>query len=210
VNARTPEYEELANSVTHGIALLASIAATALLLVQAASNGTVWHIVGSAIFGATLVLLYAASTSYHVARTEQLKARLRVLDHSAIYLLIAGTYTPFMLTGLRGGWGWSLFGVVWGLATAGVIFKLFFTGRYNRVSTAIYIFMGWVCVIAAGPMIRRLSPVTLAWLLAGGILYTAGTAFFHSRRLPYAHAVWHVFVMGGSVCHAIAVASQVQ
>jgi hemolysin III len=207
---RSPaEREELANSLTHGIALLASVAATVLLIWRSSADGNAWHIVGSAIFGATLILLYAASTSYHVARTEPIKTRLRVLDHSAIYLLIAGTYTPFMLVGLRGGWGWSLFGIVWGLAIAGVIFKLFFTGRYNRISTAIYIFMGWLGVIAAGPMITRLRPVTLIWLLAGGILYTAGTAFFHSRRIPYAHAVWHVFVMAGSVCHAIAVATQV-
>ena len=118
------------------------------------------------------------------------------------------TLTPFTLVALRGGWGWTLLGISWGLAVAGVIFKLFFTGRYTRLSTGIYIAMGWLVVIAARPMVERLTPATLAWLVAGGIIYTAGTAFYHSRRIPYAHAVWHVFVIGGSVCHAIAVGLQ--
>ena len=137
------------------------------------------------------------------------RARLRVFDHCAIYLLIAGSYTPFLLIGLRGGWGWSLFGVIWGLAVAGVIFKLFFTGRFPRLSTGIYLGMGWLSLVAVVPMVQRLPGTTLAWLVAGGIAYTAGTAFYHSRRIPYAHAIWHLFVLAGSVCHYAAVATHV-
>jgi hemolysin III len=131
-----------------------------------------------------------------------------VLDHCAIYLLIAGSYTPMALVGLRGGWGWSLFTVAWTLAAAGTVFKLFFTGRFPRLSTATYIGMGWLAVVAIGPMVQRLSPATLAWIVAGGVTYTAGTVFYHSRRIPYAHAIWHLFVIGGSACHFAAVLTQ--
>lgn len=201
--------EELANLLTHAVGLLASAAAAAVLVVLAALGGDPWRIVGTAVFGATVVLLYTASTLYHAARSERLKARLQVFDHCAIYLLIAGTYTPFTLVGLRGGWGWSLFGVIWGLAMAGVVFKLFFTGRFPRVSTAVYVGMGWLALVAAGPMLSRLPAATLGWLVAGGVAYTAGTAFYLSRRIPYAHAIWHLFVLAGSVFHALAVATQV-
>lgn len=199
---------ELANALTHGAGALAAAAGTAVLLVLASLHGDAWHIVSSAVFGATLVLLYTASTVYHAVRAPRAKARLRVLDHSAIYLLIAGTYTPFTLVGLRGGWGWSLFGVVWGLAVAGVVFKLFFIERFHRLSTALYVAMGWMVVVAIVPMVQRLPAVTLAWLVAGGVAYTAGTAFYHGRR-PYAHAVWHLFVLAGSACHFAAVLTQV-
>jgi hemolysin III len=200
--------EEVANALTHGLGVVASIAACAILVTLGALRGSAWHVVSSAIFGATLILLYTASTLYHCVRAERAKARLRVFDHCAIYLLIAGSYTPFTLVALRGGWGWSLFGVVWGLALAGVVFKLFFTGRFVRLSTAIYLGMGWLVLVAVVPMVQRLSAPTLAWLVAGGVAYTVGTVFYLSRRLPFAHAVWHVFVLGGSVCHAIAVATQ--
>lgn len=199
---------ELANALTHGAGVLASLAGGAVLIVLAALYGDVWKVVSSAIFSATLVLLYTASTVYHAVTRPDLKARLKVFDHSAIYLLIAGTYTPFMLVGLRGGWGWSLFGVVWGLAVAGVVFKLFFTGKFPRLSTAIYVGMGWLALIAIVPMLERLSAATLAWMVAGGVIYTAGTVFYHSRK-PYAHAVWHLFVLCGSVCHFVAVMTQV-
>ncbi len=188
--------------------MLASVGGAAALIVMAALSGDVWRIVSTAVFGTTLVTLYSASTLYHAARTSRAKARLKVVDHCAIYVLIAGSYTPFMLVGLRGGWGWSLFGVAWGLAVAGIVFKLFFTGRFRLLSTGIYVGMGWLALLAVGPMVRRLSPATLAWLLAGGVAYTAGTPFYHNRRLPYAHAIWHLFVMAGSVCHAIAVGTQ--
>lgn len=200
--------EERLNALTHGVGAVASIAGAAILITMAALTGDTWRIVGTAIFSCTLIALYSASTIYHVARSKHLKARLQVIDHAAIYLLIAGTYTPFTLVSLRGGWGWALFGVIWGLAVAGVAFKLFFTGRFHRISTAIYLLMGWLIVIAIVPALRNIEPATLAWLAAGGLTYTAGVFFFHSRRIPYAHAIWHLFVVGGSVCHAIAVGMQ--
>lgn len=200
--------QELANALTHGVGALAAVAATAVLVTFAALRGDATAVVGTAVFGATLILLYTASTVFHAVRRPALKERLKVVDHAAIYLLIAGTYTPIVLSGLGGGWGWSLFGVAWGLAAAGVIFKLFFTGRFPRISTALYVGMGWMVIVAIGPMLERLSGATLAWLVAGGVTYTAGTLFYHSRR-PYVHAIWHLFVLGGSVCHAVAVGTQV-
>lgn len=133
------------------------------------------------------------------------KAHLRVADHCAIFLLIAGTYTPFTLVSLRGPWGWTLFGLVWGLATLGIVLKLFFTGRFTLASTLLYVALGWMILIAYGPMMRALPTTTLGWLLAGGLLYTAGTVFYLSRKIPYAHGIWHVFVLGGSTCHFVAV-----
>jgi hemolysin III len=197
--------EELANALTHGVGAIASILALSILVVLAARGGDPFEIVSVAIFGATLLILYTASTLYHAARTARAKARLKVFDHCAIYLLIAGTYTPFTLGVLRGGWGWSLFGVVWGLAVAGVTFKLFFTGRFRLVSTIVYIGMGWLGLIAAGPLVREMTPLALIWLVGGGFAYTAGTPFYHSNRLRYSHAVWHAFVLTGSVCHVVAV-----
>ena len=202
--------EELANVLTHGAGAVASLAGTAVLVAIAALRGDAWRVVSSAVFGTTLVLLYTASTLYHAARAPAVKARLKVLDHCAIYLLIAGSYTPFTLIGLRGGWGWSLFGVIWGLAVAGTVFKLFFTGRFPRLSTAVYVAMGWLVLVAIAPMLQRIPAPTLAWLAAGGVTYTAGTLFYHSRRIPYAHTIWHCFVIGGSACHFAAVLAQVR
>lgn len=202
--------EELANVLTHGAGAVASLAGAAVLVAVAALRGDAWKVVGSAVFGTTLVLLYTASTLYHAARAPRVKARLKVLDHCAIYLLIAGSYTPFTLIGLRGGWGWSLFGVIWGLAVAGTVFKLFFIGRFPRLSTAIYVAMGWLVLVAIAPMLHRIPLPTLLWLAAGGVTYTAGTVFYHSRRIPYAHAIWHCFVIGGSACHFAAVLAQVR
>jgi hemolysin III len=197
--------QELANTLTHGVGVLAALVGGVLLITMASLRGDPWRIVGAAVFTATLVLLYTASTLYHAASSPRAKRRLKVLDHASIYLLIAGTYTPFTLGGLRGGWGWSLFGVIWGLAVAGVVFKLFAAGRFPRASTAIYLAMGWLILIAVGPMARSLSPAVMGWLLAGGLAYTLGTIFYHNRRFTYAHAVWHGFVLAGSVCHAVAV-----
>ena len=188
--------------------VLASLVGGAVLITLAAQKADPWRIVGAAVFTATLILLYSASTLYHAARSPALKARLKILDHASIYLLIAGTYTPFTLVGLRGGWGWSLFGVIWGLAVCGVIFKLFAAGRFRLVSTGIYVAMGWMVLIAAGPMVRLLDPWVLGWLLAGGVAYTSGTVFYHNRRIPHSHAVWHGFVLAGSACHAVAVGLQ--
>jgi hemolysin III len=200
--------EELANTLTHGTGAVASVVALVVLVILAARGGDAWEIVSVALFGATLLTLYLASTLYHAALDPRARAGLEVCDHGAIYLLIAGTYTPFTIGVLRGGWGWSLFGVIWGLALAGIAFKVFFAGRFRVTSTLIYLAMGWLVIIAAGPMLRQLSPVTLGWLLAGGLAYTAGTPFYHATRFRYAHAVWHVFVLAGSVCHVIAVGVQ--
>ena len=201
--------EELASTMTHAVGVLASMTGAVLLIVLAARRSDAWAVVGASIFGASLILLYLASTCYHAVRSPRAKARLKVLDHCAIYLLIAGTYTPFMIGALRGGWGWSLFGVIWGLAAAGVGFKLLFTGRFQLVSTLIYVAMGWLVLIAIRPMIVQLSPATLVWLVAGGIAYTAGTPLYHARRVRYSHAMWHILVMAGSACHAIAVGIQI-
>ena len=200
--------EEWANTLTHAVGVFAAVAGGAVLVVRAAVQGDPWKIVGAAVFTATLILLYSASTLYHASRVPKLKVRFKVLDHASIYLLIAGTYTPFTLVGLRGGWGWSLFGVIWGLAVGGVIFKLFATGRYRLISTGIYVGMGWLVVLAAGPMVRRLDPWVLVWLVAGGLAYTGGTVFYHNKKIPYSHAIWHGFVMAGSLCHGIAVGLQ--
>ena len=201
--------EEVANAATHAVGILASLSGGSFLIILAVLRGTVWNVVGVSVFAASLLLLYLASTLYHAVRSEIIKRHLRVLDHCAIYLLIAGTYTPFMIGTLRGGWGWSLFGVIWGLAVGGILFKLFFTGRFARLSTGIYVAMGWLVLLAAGPLVRTLEPSALVWLLAGGISYTAGTIFYHAERIPFGHAVWHLFVLGGSVCHSIAIALQI-
>jgi len=200
--------EEIVNALTHGVGALLSAAGGTLLIVLAALGGNAYMVVGVSVFVVSLLLLYVASTSYHLARPEPLKRRLKVLDHCAIYVLIAGSYTPFVLGVIRGPWGWSLFGVIWGLAAAGILFKLGFIDRFPRLSTAIYLAMGWLVVVAAGPLARHLSVASLLWLLAGGLAYTFGTLFYHSRRIPFAHAVWHLFVIAGSACHAVAVALQ--
>ncbi|UCF19177.1 MAG: hemolysin III family protein [Gemmatimonadota bacterium] len=199
--------EDIANTLTHVVGLAFAVVGAGVLIFIGASRGGASRIVGVSIFSTTLLLLYTASTLYHAASAQRIRARLRVVDHCAIYLLIAGTYTPILLVGLRGVWGWSLLGVIWGLALAGLICKLFVTGRFPRLSTAIYLGMGWLALVATGPMLQRLAPVTLVWILAGGLVYTIGTAFYHSRRLAYGHAVWHGFVMLGSACHWIAIAT---
>ncbi len=198
--------EEVANSVTHGLGLLASIIGGVVLVYLAAERGEAWHVVSAAVYGATLVSLYAASTLYHALKGTKARDVLRLLDHCAIYLLIAGTYTPITLVSLRGGWGWALFGTVWALAVAGIFFKVFATGRFGYLSTVAYVLMGWICIIALKPMLVLLSPGALALLAAGGVLYTAGTVFYSWERIPYSHAVWHLFVVAGSVCHYLAIA----
>lgn len=197
--------EELANTVTHGIGLVLSVAGFALLLTIALVHGRASQIAACLIYGATLVCLYAASTLYHSATAPRWKQVLRIFDHSAIYLLIAGTYTPFLLLYLRGPWGWSLFGVIWGMAFAGILFKMWFVDHFHKTSTALYLAMGWLVVVAAKPVLTHVPGLTLLWLLLGGILYTIGVVFFVWKRLPYSHAVWHVFVLGGSICHYFAV-----
>jgi hemolysin III len=197
--------EEIANSVTHGVGLLLSVAALAVLVVAAAATGDPWRVTAASVYGVTLVLLYAASTLYHALPGRRVKAVFQRLDHAAIYLLIAGTYTPFVLGPLRGGWGWSLFAVVWGLAVLGVVLKSVFGIRLAVVSTVVYVAMGWLVVIAAGPLAARLPSAGLQWLVAGGVLYTLGVIFFAWERLRFSHAVWHLFVLAGSVAHFCAV-----
>ena len=198
--------DEIANVVTHGLGVLLSVGAGAALIALAALQAGTREMISVAIFSASLVLLYSASTLYHAARHPATKARLKVLDHCAIFVLIAGTYTPFTIAAIRGGWGWSLFGVIWGMALLGIVFKLFFTGRFKVLSTAIYIGMGWLVVVALVPLVEALSATGLAWLVAGGVLYTAGTLFYHRESIPYSHAIWHGFVLAGSSCHFVAVA----
>jgi hemolysin III len=197
--------EEIANAVTHGLGLVGAAVAAPLLVTAGVRRGDGWHALGATVFAATLVLMYAASTLYHACppgRREATKRRLRTLDHAAIYFLIAGTYTPFLLGPLRGPWGWSLLAAEWTLAVLGVAAKLRYGFRWPRLSTAVYIGMGWLAVVAAGPMIEAVGMRGVGWLLAGGLCYTAGTAFYATDwRLRYGHAVWHLFVAGGSACH---------
>ena len=196
---------EFANSVTHGIGFALSIVGLVALLVCATFHGGARHIVACSIYGATLVILYLASTLYHSIWSPKVKRIFKMIDHMAIYLLIAGTYTPFTLLSLRGGWGWSVFGVIWGLALLGIIYKIFFIGRWRGVSVAIYLAMGWMCVIAFKPLIASLSAGGVLWLAAGGLAYTVGVIFYGWKTLPYHHAIWHLFVMAGSTCHFFSV-----
>ncbi len=198
--------EELANSLSHGLGLLAALGAVPVILVHAARHDGAALIAGTAIFCATVLLVYLVSTIYHALPTGRAKRVFQILDHACIYLLIAGTYTPFTLGVLRGAWGWSLFGIVWGLALVGVVLKAWGKAARPMVSTGLYLFMGWVVVIAADPMFARVPTAGLLWLAAGGLAYTAGVAFFATdSRLRYGHAIWHGFVLAGTACHAFAV-----
>ena len=199
--------EEIINSSSHGIGLLAAIIGTPLLLVHAARHGETGYIVGSSIFAATMILLYLSSTLYHALHPDSpFKKTFRVIDHTMIYLLIAGTYTPFTLGVLHGAWGWTLFGVIWGLATIGVLLKVFDKIGHPVLSTGLYLVMGWLILVAVEPMYAKVPASGLIWLLAGGICYTAGVAFFATDgRLRYGHSVWHLFVLGGTTCHYFSV-----
>ena len=201
--------EEMANVLTHGLGALAALVGGGILVTLAALRGDGRQLAAAIVFAVCLFLLYLASTLYHASRHELTRARLKVFDHCAIYLLIAGTYTPFTLIGLRGELGRNMFIAIWALALAGIVFKLFFTGRFKLVSTLIYVAMGWLAIVAIKPVMAALDAWTFGWMLAGGLAYTLGTVFYHQPRLRYSHAVWHVFVVAGSVCHYIAVMAQV-
>ncbi len=198
--------EEIASSVTHGLGLAGSIVVLPFLIIAASRDGDAWRVASATIFGVSLILLYAASTFYHALRPSRAKRVFRVIDHSAIYVLIAGTYTPFLLGPLRGGWGWSLLSVIWALAVAGIVMKATLGFRWARASTVVYLLMGWIGVIAIKPLIENVTPEGLLWLFAGGLAYTGGVIFFvFDQKLRYAHAIWHLFVATGSVCHVVAV-----
>lgn len=197
--------DEIANAVTHGIGLILSLIGLPVLVMAIAARGDVLNVVGASVFGASLVALYAASTLYHAIPTPRVKHVFRIIDHVAIFLLIAGTYTPFTLGVLRGTWGWTLFGVVWGLAALGIVFKVVLGARYHALSTMFYLAMGWLVVIAIKPLMAVL-PMAGLWLIAaGGMMYTVGVIFFLLDKRRFMHAVWHLFVMGGSACHFVAV-----
>jgi hemolysin III len=197
--------EEITNSITHGIAAALSIAGLCVLLALAGSKGDPWRIVSFSIYGGSLVVLYVTSTLYHGIPTPHLKRLFRRFDHAAIFLLIAGTYTPFMLVLLRGGWGWTIFGIVWALAAFGVALKVAFTGRFEVLSLVLYLGMGWVGVAAIKPALAAIPVGGLLWMLAGGIVYSTGVIFYACDRIPWNHAIWHFFVMVGSLCHFIAI-----
>lgn len=201
--------EELVNTLTHGLGILASLVGGIAVISLATRFGDLWQLVGVVVYSLSLILLYSASTLYHAARRGVGKSRLRLLDHCAIYLLIAGTYTPFLLGALRGAWAWIFLGIVWGLALGGIVFKLFLLGRFPWFSTGSYLAFGWLALAAMPLMLSALSVATLLWLLAGGLAYTIGTFFFHTRRVPFAHGIWHAFVLLGSGCHFIAILLQV-
>jgi hemolysin III len=196
--------EELANSLSHGVGFLLALVALPVLVVHAIPRGAA-AVVGASVFAVTLALLYLSSTLYHALRHERAKRVFRVLDHAAIYLLIAGTYTPFTLGVLRGAWGWWLFGVIWALAVAGIALKSTLGMHYPRLSTAVYLLMGWLVVIAVRPLWQHMPPWGLFWLAAGGLAYTAGVAFYAAPRLRYAHFLWHLAVLTGTACHFVAV-----
>lgn len=196
--------EEIVHSITHGVGLVGAIAALPWIILAARGHGDPWKLAGGIVFGVTAILLFAASTLYHALPDCRAKHLFRLFDHCAIYLLIAGTYTPFTLGVMRGGWGWTLFGLTWGLAIVGIVLKATLRFRFPALSTLLYLALGWLVVVAARPVLRALTPTEIAWLVAGGLLYTVGVPFYvWSRR--YAHAVWHVFVLGGAACHLVAI-----
>ncbi|RLD65159.1 MAG: hemolysin D [Bacteroidetes bacterium] len=197
--------EEIFNTISHGLGLILSIPALIVLVVYANIEGNIWHIVSFSIYGSSLLILYLASTLYHGAKNPELKQKLNVFDHAAIYVLIAGTYTPFALVTLNGFWGWLIFGIVWGIALIGLVLKLFYTGRFRKISTLAYVLMGWVVIIAIKPLINNLSGDGLFWLFIGGVFYTVGAVFYLLKKLPYSHGIFHVFVLLGSLSHFFAV-----
>ena len=197
--------EALANSITHGLGALLSVSGLIVLVALSATHHSTRLLVSVTVYGATLCLLYLISTLYHAIPVSRLRRVFRFLDHASIYLLIAGTYTPFTLVLLRGGWGWTLFGMVWGIAVLGVIFKVFSTGRYKGFSSALYIGMGWLVIIAIKPLLAVLPISGFVWVALGGLFYTGGIVFYSKDRIRYFHMVWHLCVLAGSACHFVAI-----
>lgn len=197
--------EEVVNAVTHGIGAVFSIAALVLLIVAASVNGTVWHVVSFTVYGISMLLLYLNSTMVHALKEGKAKDLFEIFDHSSIYLFIAGTYTPFLLVAIRGTLGWTLFGIIWGVALFGVAFKAFFTKKFLFMSTLFYLAMGWLIVLAWGPLVATVPYGGMVLLVAGGLMYTLGTLFYVWRGFPFHHAIWHLFVLAGSVLHFFAI-----
>lgn len=193
--------EELANSITHGAGFFIGIAVLVVLVVFSALRKGAWEVVSCSIYGATFIILYLSSTLYHSARNPRIRKAMKAIDHAAIYLLIAGTYTPYALVPLRGALGWSILGVIWGCAILGIFFKVFFTGRFKAVSLISYLFMGWFCVVAVKPLFRELTTAGFVFFVVGGLCYTVGAVFYAWKSLPWSHAVWHLFVLAASLCH---------
>jgi len=199
------EEEELANRLTHGAGAVLSIVGLFVLVYRIQAGGEFWRLVSCTLYGTTLVIFYAVSTIYHSVRTPRLKYLFRILDHASIFLVIAGTYTPFALVILPAPWGWSIFITVWGLAIAGTVLKVAMTGRLRILGPLIYLAMGWLIVVAYRPLAAALPSAGIGWLLTGGLVYSSGLIFYASTRLPYNHAIWHGFVLVGSACHYFAV-----
>jgi hemolysin III len=197
--------EEIFNSITHGIGVLLSVAALVILVVLAVGKGNTWHVVSFSIFGGTMVLLYLTSTLYHSFTKEKVKNLFARFDHAAIFLLIAGTYTPFLLTALRGTFGWVLFGIVWGVAVVGIVIRSIYLTRFRKLMVVMYLVMGWMFVVAVGPMIKNLPQISLIFLFLGGMFYSVGVIFYAKRNLIYGHGIWHLFVLAGSTMHFFAV-----
>jgi hemolysin III len=197
--------EEITNIISHAIGFILGIIALVLLVTYASRYGNVWHIIIFGIFGVSLIILYGASTFYHSTKKPELRSRLRVFDHASIYVLIAGTYTPFCIITLKGTIGWVILSVSWGLALTGIILKLFFTGKYKLISTLMYVFMGWIIVFAIKPLINNLSSDGLLWLVAGGMAYTIGAILYSIKKIKFNHAIFHILVLIGSVCHFVSV-----
>ncbi len=200
-----PPLEEKLNIFSHGLGFGLSILGLVLLILRAEELGKTIHLVSFSIFGASMILLYAASTFYHSAKSHRLRYRLNILDHASIYVLIAGTYTPFALVTLQGAFGWIVFGVVWSMALTGIVLKLFYTGKYQTISTIMYVVMGWIIVFAIKPLMQELTPKGLLWLFAGGISYTVGAVLFSFDKIKFNHAIFHIFVLLGTFCHFVAI-----
>ncbi|WP_420570850.1 PAQR family membrane homeostasis protein TrhA [Kordia sp.] len=197
--------EEKLNIISHGIGVVLGVIALVFLVIHAIQHGETIHLVSFTMYGLSIIVLYLASTLYHKATKPLVRNKLRIFDHAAIYLLIAGTYTPFALVTLKGSTGWIIFGTVWAFAAIGITLKLFFTGKFDKLSTLMYVFMGWIIVFAIKPLMENLSSEGLFWLMAGGVFYTVGAILYSIRKLPFNHAIFHVFVLLGSICHFISV-----
>ncbi|MBD8068076.1 PAQR family membrane homeostasis protein TrhA [Bacillus sp. PS06] len=197
--------EEIANAITHGIGVLLSVAALVILIVHSSIHGTAWHVVSFTLFGATMLLLYLSSTLVHAFPPGKVKDLFEIFDHSAIYFFIAGTYTPFLFIAVKGWLGWTLFGIVWGLAVGGTVFKTFFVKRFLHVSTLLYIVLGWLIVFAWSTLVENVHPTAMTLLVVGGVLYTLGAVFYVWRGFKYHHAIWHLFVLAASITHFFSV-----